>query len=77
MGGSTPKASAVSMMTFLGCPAPNDAQALAEGLRLALATGPEARESMTARAVAHVRARFTKPRMCAATLAVYEEVLSR
>ena len=57
--------------------APNDAQALAEGLRLALATGPEAREAMTARAVAHVRARFTKPRMCAATLAVYEEVLSR
>jgi glycosyltransferase involved in cell wall biosynthesis len=57
--------------------APGDAQALAEGLRLALAAGPQAREAMSARAVAHARAHFAKERMCAQTLAVYEELLSQ
>jgi glycosyltransferase involved in cell wall biosynthesis len=56
--------------------APGDAQALAEGLRLALAAGPEAREAMTARGIAHARKSFAKERMCAQTLSVYEEVLS-
>jgi glycosyltransferase involved in cell wall biosynthesis len=56
--------------------APGDAQALAEGLRIALATGPEAREAMTARGTAHARKSFAKERMCAETLSVYEEVLT-
>jgi glycosyltransferase involved in cell wall biosynthesis len=56
--------------------APGDAQALAEGLRLALAAGPEAREAMTARGIAHAHKNFAKERMCAQTLAVYEEVLT-
>lgn len=57
--------------------APGDAQALAEGLRVALGTGPAARDAMTARAVAHARERFATDRMCAQTLAVYEEILSK
>jgi glycosyltransferase involved in cell wall biosynthesis len=56
--------------------APGDAQALAEGLRLALAAGPAAREAMTARGIAHAHKNFAKERMCAQTLAVYEEVLT-
>jgi glycosyltransferase involved in cell wall biosynthesis len=55
--------------------APDDAQALAEGLRVALATGPKAREAMSVRAMAHARERFGKSRMCRDTLAVYAEVL--
>jgi len=54
---------------------PADSSALAEALAFALTLTPEARTTLAARAKAHVRARYTKEQMCAATLAVYEEVL--
>ena len=51
---------------------PGDAASLAGGIRLALAaTSP----AFAARARAHVLAHFTLARMCAGTLAVYEELL--
>ena len=51
---------------------PGDPAALAEGIRDALgAAGP----ALAERARAHVLARFTLARMCAGTLAVYEEML--
>ena len=56
--------------------APGDAQALAEGLRIALATGMEARDAMAARGIAHVRKNFGKERMSVQTLSVYKEVLT-
>jgi len=55
--------------------APADAQALAEALRTALGLGPEAREAMAKRAMQHARARFSKQRMCADTIALYAELL--
>jgi glycosyltransferase involved in cell wall biosynthesis len=55
--------------------APGDPAALAEGLRLALSVPPQSREAMAARAIAHARAHFGKDRMCAATLALYKELL--
>ena len=52
---------------------PGDPAALAEGIRNALAAaGP----ALAERARAHVLARFTLARMCAATLAVYGELLA-
>ncbi len=54
---------------------PSDAQALADGLRNALALDAPAREAMARRAMSHVRTHFGKERMCTATLEVYAEVL--
>jgi glycosyltransferase involved in cell wall biosynthesis len=54
---------------------PADSTALAEALQTALDLDPASRAELAERAIAHVRERFTKERMCAATLAVYEEVL--
>lgn len=54
---------------------PNDAEALAAGLRAALALDPGARQRLAARAVAHVREHFSRYQMCARTLAVYSELL--
>jgi glycosyltransferase involved in cell wall biosynthesis len=55
--------------------APGDPAALAEGLRLALAVPPQSRETMASRAMAHAREHFGKERMCAETIALYEELL--
>lgn len=54
---------------------PNDAEALAAGLRAALSLDAGARERLAARAVAHVREHFSRYQMCARTLAVYSELL--
>jgi len=54
---------------------PGDADALAQALAHALSLDRNERERLAERAVAHVRANFTKAAMCAATLAVYREVL--
>ncbi|MFM7344317.1 MAG: glycosyltransferase family 4 protein [Tagaea sp.] len=54
---------------------PGDSDGLAEALRKALALDPAARDDLAGHAIAHVNDRFTKERMCAATLDVYEEVL--
>jgi glycosyltransferase involved in cell wall biosynthesis len=55
---------------------PADSSALAEALQHALSLPLEARKQLAEKAIAHVRARYTKEQMCAATLQVYEEVLS-
>jgi glycosyltransferase involved in cell wall biosynthesis len=55
---------------------PADSTALAEALARALALSADARQTLAARAIAHVRERYTKAAMCAATIAVYEEVLA-
>ena len=52
-----------------------DSDGLAEALRNALALDPLARDDLAGHAIAQVNDRFTKERMCAATLDVYEEVL--
>jgi len=54
---------------------PGDADALAQALAHALNLSRHERERLAERAVAHVRANFTKAAMCTATLAVYREVL--
>jgi glycosyltransferase involved in cell wall biosynthesis len=54
---------------------PGDPDALAQALDHALNLGGQERERLAERAVAHVRANFTKAAMCTATLAVYREVL--
>ena len=54
---------------------PNDADALAEGIRTALALTAEQRAVVTETAVAHVREHYTTSDMCARTLSVYQEVL--
>ena len=54
----------------------NDAAALAHALGLALDLGAAARDAMGLRARAHVSARFSRDRMCADTLSVYEDVLA-
>ena len=54
---------------------PNDAEALAEGIRTALALTAEQRAVVSETAVAHVRENYTTSDMCARTLSVYEEVL--
>ena len=51
---------------------PGDASGLADGIRRALATAGTA---LAVRARAHILARFTLARMCAKTLAVYEELV--
>ncbi len=55
---------------------PADSSALAEALQHALSLPLAARKDLSAKAIAHVRARYTKEKMCAATLGVYEEVLA-
>lgn len=55
--------------------APNDPDALADGLRAALALDGAGREEMARRGIDRARSLFAKQRMCAATLEVYREVL--
>lgn len=55
---------------------PGDADALAQGLRTALFLDEEARASLSAKAIGHVRQNFSRYQMCARTLAVYTEVLA-
>lgn len=54
---------------------PGDAEALARALAQALSLGPEEREAFAARTSSLVRATYTRERMCAETLAVYDELL--
>jgi glycosyltransferase involved in cell wall biosynthesis len=54
---------------------PSDASALAAAMSQALALDGGGRAVLAERAIAHARRRFTTERMCAATLAVYEEIL--
>ena len=54
---------------------PSDPAALAAALNEALSLTPEQRAQLSETASAHVRERFSRDQMCAATLAVYEEVL--
>ncbi len=55
--------------------APGDPDGLARGLALALDLDQSARERMSAAAAAHAREHFAVETMCAATLAVYEELM--
>ena len=54
---------------------PGDADALAQTLRTALTMTGGERETVARRAIAHIRDNYTKPQMCAATLAVYDELI--
>ena len=56
---------------------PGDAGVLAKTLETAIALDSDTREEVAAAARAHVGARFTVERMCAATLEVYESLLGR
>ena len=55
---------------------PGDADALAQALCAALAMTSAERETVARRAIAHIRDNYTKPQMCTATLAVYDELMS-
>ena len=55
---------------------PADIEALAAALGQALSLLPREREALGTRAQTHIRAHFTKDRMCAATLALYAEILA-
>ena len=54
---------------------PGDAEALAKALAKGLALDENARTKIAAKAIAHVRTKFSKTEMCDKTLAVYNEVL--
>jgi glycosyltransferase involved in cell wall biosynthesis len=54
---------------------PGDAEALARAIQLALSIDGEERRRLSARAVANIRANYTKALMCERTLAVYDEIL--
>ncbi len=54
---------------------PGDEASLAEALRQALRLSTSEREHVSRQAEAHVRANFSKDKMCARTLAVYRELL--
>lgn len=54
---------------------PNDPEALAGAIRAALELDPLQRQAVGLDGMRHVRANFTKAGMCAATLAVYAELL--
>ena len=54
---------------------PGDAARLAEMIRNALALRADERERLAEEARAHVKANFDKRHMCAATLALYREIL--
>jgi glycosyltransferase involved in cell wall biosynthesis len=56
---------------------PDDAQALADGLDLALSLGASTRDALAARARTHVETHFSLERMCAETLDVYATLLER
>lgn len=56
---------------------PGDAPALARAIRAALELRPSARDSLTARARAHVQRRFSVEQMCRATLEAYENLLAQ
>jgi glycosyltransferase involved in cell wall biosynthesis len=56
---------------------PGDPDALATALAAALALDEAARTRVAAAAIAHAQAHFSKDAMCAMTLAVYRELLSR
>jgi glycosyltransferase involved in cell wall biosynthesis len=54
---------------------PGDADALALAIAETLALDSAAREALAEDAIAHIRANFTKEKMCAETLALYRELL--
>ncbi len=54
---------------------PRDSAALAKMIRKVLSLDAGAREDLAADARAHVQAKFNKAHMCAATLALYREIL--
>lgn len=54
---------------------PGDPPALARAIAEALALAPPERQALASRAIAHARVNFSTERMCARTLAVYEEIL--
>lgn len=54
---------------------PGDAEALALAIAETLALDSGAREALAAKAMAHIRANFTKEKMCAETLALYRELM--
>ncbi len=54
---------------------PGDANSLAGAISSALALSQEERQSLAAEAFANIEARFTRERMCAATLDVYRELV--
>jgi glycosyltransferase involved in cell wall biosynthesis len=55
---------------------PGDVDALAAAIGNVLALDGGQREALTAKAMSHIRAHFTRAQMCDATLAVYAELLS-
>src|SRR3954453_1044092 len=55
--------------------APGDLQALAQAVGEALTLDNEARSAFARRAMSHIASDFTSERMCARTIAVYEELL--
>ncbi len=59
------------------CFTPGDPGSLAAGLRRALGLNAAARERLARAAESHVRAHYTKENMCAATLAIYNELLTQ
>ncbi len=54
---------------------PGDSSALAEALATALGLDADARGVLAGRAIVNVRQRFTRARMCARTLDVYEQII--
>jgi glycosyltransferase involved in cell wall biosynthesis len=54
---------------------PSDPVALGKAIGAALALAPADRALLARQAIAHVAAHFTRARMCAKTIAVYEELL--
>jgi len=55
---------------------PNDAGALAEGIRQALAMTPQQRAVLATKSMNHVAMNFTREKMCSETLNVYAELLA-
>jgi glycosyltransferase involved in cell wall biosynthesis len=55
---------------------PGDVEALAESIKSVLTLDASQREALSAKAIGHIRAHFTRAQMCDATLAVYAELLS-
>jgi glycosyltransferase involved in cell wall biosynthesis len=55
---------------------PGDPEALAAGIRWALTLSHHMREQIAAAAITNIRRNYTKDQMCAATLAVYAELLA-
>jgi glycosyltransferase involved in cell wall biosynthesis len=54
---------------------PGDADRLAQAIVEALALTPEQRAALAEAAIGNIRAKFTRERMCAATLSVYRELV--